>query len=106
MSSSGLREMDVLHFTAHRICRGNHSGPQRTRAAVLKLSIVLAVMSPASLARPTRGPQRDEAVTAENMKLFEQSSPEHSAEGWCLDRGGGRTKALESSAFPNGLLLL
>lgn len=37
--------MDVLHFAAHNICRGDHSTPQRACAAVLKLSIVLAVMS-------------------------------------------------------------
>ncbi len=45
MSSFRQQEMDVLHFTAHNICRGNHSTPQRACAAVLKLSIVLAVMS-------------------------------------------------------------
>lgn len=46
---SGKQEMDVLHFAAHNICRGNHSTPQRACAAVLKLSIVLAVMSLAFL---------------------------------------------------------
>lgn len=46
--------MDVLHFVAHNICRGNRSAPQRPRAAVLKLSIVLAVMSPAFSNREPR----------------------------------------------------
>lgn len=39
MSSFRLQEMDVLHFTAYNICRGNHSTPQRACAIVLKLSI-------------------------------------------------------------------
>lgn len=45
MSSFRQQKMDVLHFTAHNICRDNHSSPQRACVAVLKLSIVLAVMS-------------------------------------------------------------
>lgn len=57
MSSFRRQEMDVLHFTAHNICRGNHSASQRACGAVLKLSIVLAVMSLAFFRakKPTRG---------------------------------------------------
>lgn len=55
MSSFRLREMDVLHFAAHNICRGNHSAPQRARAAVLKLSIVLAGHVSCLFMRPTEG---------------------------------------------------
>lgn len=45
LSSFRLREMDVLHFAAHNIGRGNQSTPQRASVAVLKLSIVSASTS-------------------------------------------------------------
>lgn len=67
MSSFRLQEMDVLHFAAHNICRGNHPIPQRACAAVLKLSIVLAVMSLVfSGDQPGAQESRDLKVHAEN----------------------------------------
>lgn len=60
LSSLRLQEMDVLHFAAHNIGRGNQSTPQRASVAVLKLSIVSALASVALFwgGRTYQGPHR------------------------------------------------